>query len=74
MRRCMRGDRRMEGMHWMRNNVIYLRWRLWLRRRISMRMGTCRSLMVKRSGQRSICNEKNQQLLSLSKAVSGLNL
>lgn len=54
MRRCMRGDRRMKGMHWMRDNIIHLRWRLWLWRRISMRVRTCRSLMVKRSGQGSI--------------------
>lgn len=44
----------MKGMHWMRDNIIHLRWRLWLWRRISMRVRTCRSLMVKRSGQGSI--------------------
>jgi hypothetical protein len=53
----MRRDLRMESMYRMRNNIIHLRCRLSLRRRVSMRVRASRSLMVKWSCQRSICKK-----------------
>lgn len=50
----MRRYLRMESMYRMRNNIIHLRWRLSLRRRVSMRVGAGRGLMMKWSCQRSI--------------------